>query len=185
MVKDSALSRMAIGDSIVTLRKPGANDQPVSGILETYHGDDISDDDLATEARKSWRHVPDESGKTRSFGDHKSILIWQRYAEPIWMDIAQSDVLSHRVARDEHDERHISPLQLTVVRRCIDLWTNQGDTVFSPFAGIGTAGFVSLELGRKFVGAELKASYFRQAVKNLGAAETQHSTPILLDAMTA
>ena len=87
------------------------------------------------------------------------------------MDINQSDVLSHRVARAEHDERHISPLQLTPVRRCLDLWTNPGDVVFSPFSGIGTVGYVALEMGRKFVGAELKASYYRQAVANLKLAE--------------
>lgn len=98
-------------------------------------------------------------------------MIWQRYAEPIWLDINQSDVLSRSMARDEHDERHISPLQLTAVRRCIDIWTNPGDVVFSPFAGIGTAGYVALELGRRFAGAELKASYFRQAVANLHDAE--------------
>ena len=184
MVKDSALSRMAIGDSIVTLRKPGANDNPVSGILETYYGDDASDDAITAEARRSWRSVSDDRGNARTLGDHKSILIWQRYAEPIWTDIAQSDVLSHRVAREEHDERHISPLQLTVVRRCVDLWTNPNDTVLSPFAGIGTAGYVALELGRKFVGAELKASYFRQAAYNLKLAEVQRGSTDLVDAMT-
>lgn len=179
VVKDSALSRMAIGDSILTLRKPGNNDKPVSGVLAQYHGDDATDDQLSAEARTSWRSEPDESGRARSFGDHKSILIWQRYAEPIWMDIAQSDVLSHRVAREEHDERHISPLQLTVVRRCIALWTNPDDVVLSPFAGIGTAGYVALELGRRFVGAELKPSYFRQAVSNLTIAETHKNSGML------
>ncbi len=167
VVKDSALSRMAVGDSIVTLRKPGLNDHPVSGIFETYYGDDIGDEKLSSEAKVSWRSEPDEYGRARTFGDHKSIMIWQRYADPVWMDIAQSDVLSRRMARDDHDERHISPLQLTVCRRCIDLWTNTGDVVLSPFSGIGTAGYVAIELGRKFVGAELKASYYRQACDNL------------------
>ncbi len=166
VVKDSALSRMAIGDSIVTLRKPGVNDEPVSGVLDTYYGDDQTDDDLTAEANRTH----DRSG-ARSLKDHKSILVWQRYAEPIWMDIAQSDVLSHRVAREEHDERHISPLQLTAVRRCVQLWTNPGDIVFSPFAGIGTAGYVAVDLGRKFCGAELKPSYYRQAVANIKTVE--------------
>jgi DNA modification methylase len=171
VVKDSALSRMAIGDSIVTLRKPGQNDKPISGIFDTYYGDDATDADLDVEAARTWHSVTDPSGKGRSPAEHKSILIWQRYAEPVWTDIAQSDVLSHRVARDEADERHISPLQLTVIRRCIDLWSNPGDIVLSPFSGIGSAGYVALELGRKFVGAELKESYFKQAVSNLTAAE--------------
>jgi len=165
IVKDSALSRMAVGDSIVTLRKPGENDEPVSGIFTEYHGDDLSDERLTAEARATLE------GDSRTLAQHKSILIWQRYAEPVWTDIAQSEVLSHRLAREEADERHISPLQLTPVRRCIDLWSNPGDVVFSPFAGIGTAGYVAIELGRKFVGVELKASYYRQAVANLTAAE--------------
>ena len=166
VVKDSALSRMGIADSIVTFRKPGTNDQPVAGILETLHSDEQSDDALAAEARRTIN-----SSGSRSLAEHKSILIWQRYAEPIWTDIHQGDTLSFRLARDEHDERHISPLQITPVRRCVDLWTNPGDVVFSPFAGIGTAGYVALEMGRRFVGAELKPSYYRQAAANLRIAE--------------
>jgi DNA modification methylase len=177
IVKDSAMSRMAIGDSIVTLRKPGDNDEPVEGILEIYYGDDATDEQIATEARRTI----DRSG-TRSLAQHKSILIWQRYAEPVWLDIAQSDVLSHRVAREEHDERHISPLQLTPVRRCVQLWTNPGDVVFSPFSGIGTAGYVALEMGRRFVGAELKPSYYRQACANLRLAESQRGRTDLFEA---
>lgn len=168
VIKDSALSRMALGDFIITLRKPGKNAEPVSGIFETYYGDDLSDAELAREAGRSL----DNSG-SRTSATHKSILIWQRYAEPIWDDIVQSDTLSFRLARQEHDERHISPLQLTPVRRCIDLWTNPGDVVFSPFAGIGTAGYVALGMGRRFAGAELKPSYYRQAVANLQAAERE------------
>jgi DNA modification methylase len=89
------------------------------------------------------------------------------------MDIAQSDVLSHRVAREEADERHISPLQLTVIRRCYQIWTNPGDIVLSPFAGIGSEGYCAVEMGRKFIGIELKASYYRQAVANIKSAEQQ------------
>lgn len=166
IVKDSAMSRMGIADYIITMRKPGDNDEPVSGIFETYYGDDQSDDEMTSEAKRSW-----DRGGGRSFDAHKSILIWQRYADPVWSDINQSDTLSFRMAREEHDERHISPLQLTPVRRCIDLWTNPGDVVLSPFAGIGTAGYVAVEMGRRFVGAELKASYYRQAVANLRVAE--------------
>lgn len=166
IVKDSALSRMAIADYVITLRKPGENDQPVSGVFETYYGDDATDAEITTEARRSIN-----AGGSRSLAEHKSILIWQRYAEPIWTDINQSDVLSHRMAREEHDERHISPLQLTVIRRSLQTWTNPGDVVLSPFAGIGSAGYVALEMGRRFVGAELKPSYYRQAVANLTAAE--------------
>lgn len=176
IVKDSAMSRMAIADSIITMRKPGHNAEPVAGIFETYYGDDLTDDQLTAEARRSI-----DAGGTRSLDGHKSILIWQRYAEAVWSDINQSDTLSFRMARDEHDERHISPLQLTPVRRCIDLWTNPGDVVFSPFAGIGTAGYVAVEMGRRFVGAELKPSYYRQAVSNLQTAERDRGRTTLFD----
>jgi DNA modification methylase len=166
VVKDSSLSRMSVADYIVTMRKPGKNDEPVSGIFETYYGDDQTDAELTEKAHRSIN----DSG-SRSPAQHKSILIWQRYAEPIWMDIVQSDVLTHRTAREERDERHISPLQLTAVRRCVQIWSNPGDIVFSPFAGIGTAGYVAIEMNRKFIGIELKPSYYRQAVENLHLAD--------------
>ena len=95
---------------------------------------------------------------------------WQQIASPVWMDINPSDTLQYMSAREHDDERHICPLQLEVIRRGIDLWTNPGDVVLSPFAGIGSEGYVSLQMGRKFVGVELKQSYYRQAVENLRTA---------------
>jgi DNA methylase len=92
---------------------------------------------------------------------------WQRYASPVWMDIDASDTLQHRSVREEADERHICPLQLGVIRRGIELWTNPGDTVLSPFAGIGSEGYISVQEGRRFVGVELKPAYFEQACANL------------------
>jgi len=92
---------------------------------------------------------------------------WQQIASPVWMDINPSDTLQYQSARDHDDERHICPLQIEVIRRCVELWTNPGDVVLSPFAGIGSEGHVSLQMGRKFVGIELKESYYRQATKNL------------------
>ena len=89
------------------------------------------------------------------------------------MDIDPSDTLQYRSAREHDDERHICPLQLDVIRRGVDLWTNPGDIVLSPFAGIGSEGFVALEMGRRFIGAELKESYFNQAVQNLANASKQ------------
>jgi DNA modification methylase len=176
VTKDSAISRMAIADKIITLRKPGDNDQPIAGRLEVYYGDDLSDDAQTKQASASW-----ESGGHRTREDHKSIDIWQRYAEPIWSDIVQGDVLSRSLAREEFDERHISPLQLTPIRRCLQLWTNPGDVVLSPFAGIGSAGYVSIEMDRKFVGVELKPSYYRQAVANLRHAEKKRLTGTLFE----
>jgi DNA modification methylase len=96
---------------------------------------------------------------------------WQKVASPVWMDIDPSDTLQYRSAREHDDERHICPLQLEVIRRGVDLWTNPGDVVLSPFAGIGSEGVVALEMGRRFVGAELKESYYRQAAANLRTAE--------------
>ena len=98
---------------------------------------------------------------------------WQRYASPVWMDINPSDTLQRESAREEDDERHICPLQLGVIERAIELWTNPNDLVLSPFAGIGSEGYVALRSGRRFVGVELKESYWQQACKNLAAAERQ------------
>lgn len=100
---------------------------------------------------------------------------WQGIASPVWMDINPSDTLQHRSARENEDERHICPLQLEVIRRCLKLWSNPGDVVLSPFAGIGSEGYVSLAEGRKFIGAELKESYYKQAVANLRNVNAQGS----------
>lgn len=95
---------------------------------------------------------------------------WQKLASPVWMDINPSDTLQYMSARDHDDERHICPLQLEVIKRGIRLWTAPGDVVLSPFAGIGSEGHCAIQMGRKFIGAELKESYYRQAAKNLAAA---------------
>ena len=130
--KDSAMSRQGIPDYLVTMRKPGTNDKPVTHTNETF-----------------------------------PVGIWQKYASPVWTDINPSDTLQFRSAREHDDERHICPLQLQVINRALDLWTNPGDLVLSPFMGIGSEGFCALSAGRKFVGIELKESYYKQAVKNL------------------
>lgn len=105
--------------------------------------------------------------------DDYPVQKWQRVASPIWMDIDPSDTLQYQSAREHDDERHICPLQLEVIRRGIDLWTNPGDIVLSPFAGIGSEGHVALQMGRRFVGVELKASYYQQAARNLSNALRQ------------
>jgi DNA modification methylase len=145
LVKDSCMSRMALADYVVTMRKLGVNPEPVSGRLRDYYGTD--------------RVGIDEE-------DKRSIAVWQRYAEPMWLDIVPGDTLSGKYAREEADERHIAPLQLTVIRRCLELWSNPGDVVLSPFAGIGSECYVALQMGRKAVGVELKPSYYKQAVSN-------------------
>lgn len=108
------------------------------------------------------------------------VTLWQRYASPVWMDIDPGDTLQYRSAREEDDERHICPLQLQVIERAIHLWSNPGDIVLSPFAGIGSEGHVALKMGRKFIGAELKASYFQQASRNLTKASNPSQMEIEL-----
>jgi len=98
---------------------------------------------------------------------------WQQWASPVWMDINQTNVLNKKGARDEKDEKHICPLQLDFIQRCLVLWSNPGDTVFSPFTGIGSEGYMSVKHGRKFIGTELKPSYFKQAAQNIAAAESE------------
>jgi len=106
-------------------------------------------------------------------GEDYPVDKWQKVASPVWMDIDPSDTLQFRSAREHDDERHICPLQLEVIRRGVDLWTNPGDVVLSPFMGIGSEGYVSLQMARRFVGVELKKSYYEQAVRNLGSATMQ------------
>lgn len=96
---------------------------------------------------------------------------WQQYASPVWMDTRETDVLNAH--RGPNDEKHICPLPLDLIERCVTLWSNPGDVVLSPFMGIGSEGFQSLKLRRKFVGVELKAEYFRQACENLKGAASQ------------
>lgn len=100
-----------------------------------------------------------------------SIALWQRYASPVWFDINQTRVLNYRVARTDKDEKHIAPLQLDVAERAIDLWTNAGDIVFTPFAGIGTEVVSAVKLGRRGIGVELKREYYEWALKNCQDAE--------------
>lgn len=113
--------------------------------------------------------------------DDFPISVWQRYASPVWMDINPSNTLQYRTAKENNDERHICPLQLDVIERAVKLWSNPGDTVLSPFAGIGSEGYVAVKDGRKFIGIELKASYFELACKNLTIAEEESHTLTLFD----
>jgi hypothetical protein len=168
IVKDSTISGQGLADYVVTFRKPGDNPDPVSGCFDRYIG--------AGEG-------PD-FGKYTSASDGRnwfSIEVWQRYASPVWTDINQTRTLQYRGGRDEKDEQHISPLQLDVIERCIQLWSNPGDTVLTPFLGIGSEVWGAVNLGRKGIGIELKPSYFRQAVKNLAALDEQRGTATLLD----
>jgi hypothetical protein len=146
--KDSSMSRQGIPDYLVTMRKPGINDKPVN-------------------------HYRDEKECVENDGDKEKIFpvdLWQQYASPVWMDIRPNRTLQHRAAKDNQDERHICPLQLDVIERAMELWTRKDDLVFSPFSGIGSEGYVALRMGRKFIGSELKESYFELAKTNLQSA---------------
>ena len=170
IVKDSTLSGQGLADYVVTFRKPGDNPEPVAGGFHRYVG----------EGRE-----PDRSKYTMPMDGRNwySIEVWQRYASPVWTDINQSRTLQYRSARDEKDEVHISPLQLDVIERCIDLWSNPDDIVLTPFLGIGSEVYCAVNMGRRGIGIELKPSYFVQAVKNLEALEKAPGS--MLDAMEA
>lgn len=159
--KDSAMSRQGVPDQVIVMRKPGPNPEPVFKKPESFPVDR-----------------------------------WQKYASPVWVtaeevddegfgiateDIDQTDTLQVRSARDERDEKHLCALQLEVIRRCIHLWSNPNDVIWSPFMGIGSEGYVALKEGRRFVGAELKDTYFAQAVRNLQAAEAPPKQTSIFD----
>lgn len=162
VVKDSSMSRQGIPDYVCTFRKPGKNPEPVAGEFDHYAGDV-------------------EEFNRRPNKGNLSIDIWQRYASPVWDDINQTNVLGYRNARADNDDRHIAPLQLDVIERCLQLWSNPGDVVLSPFAGIGSEGVGSLRVGRKFVGIELKDTYFEHACNFLQQEEEKQKQPSLFD----
>ena len=183
IVKDSCMSRQGIADYLVTMRKPGVNAEPVAGMFDRYIGMDGPKGigapcEFCDGVGKVTSIMPDDYGtvydcvcRRSNAATRFSIDVWQRYASPVWMDIDPSDTLQRESAREDDDERHICPLQLQVIERGMELWSNPGDTVYSPFMGIGSEGYVALRCGRRFIGSELKRSYWEQAVRNLKAAE--------------
>lgn len=144
--KDSSMSRVGGSDYILVFRKPGENKIPI----EHQDKDPIKENYLPVD-------------------------LWQKYASPVWYDINYSNTLQYLSARADKDEKHICPLQLETIERCLHLWSNEGDTVLSPFAGIGSEGHESIRLNRKFVGIELKESYFEQMKRNLEIFEKSRS----------
>lgn len=136
--KDSSLSRTGIPDYILVFRNAGDNLVPITH-QETNE--------------KKENYLP--------------VSLWQKYAEPVWYDINYSDTLQYTSAREDKDEKHICPLQLETIRRCLHLWSNEGETVLSPFGGIGSEGYESLRLNRNYIGIELKESYYNQMQRNL------------------
>lgn len=131
--------------------------------------------------------IPDYLLIFRKEGDNKApvtntsipVDLWQKYASPVWMDIDYGYTLNGRAGRAEKDEKHICPLQLETIERAIHLWTNEGETVFTPFAGIGSELFQAIKMNRKAIGIELKKSYYDLAVKNCKAANEDKKQPLL------
>lgn len=166
ILKDSTISGQGLADYMVMFRKPGENPEPVSGPFTEWAGDDSMD--VSREAyERHAQETRDDGREPWPYDKWVSILIWQRYASPVWSDIRQTRTLQYRTARDEKDELHISPLQLDVIERCVDLWSLPGENVLTPFMGIGSEVYVAAQKGRKGIGIELKPSYYQQAVKNL------------------
>lgn len=147
LCKDSAMSRNGLPDYVVTFRRPGENASPIE------HPDGLT----------TYAGASDPGGD----GVKRSHNIWRAYASPVWMDIRQTRTLNGRNAGDEKDEKHICPLQLDTIERCITLWSNPGDVVFTPFMGIGSEVCGAVALGRRGVGIELKKSYYEQAIRNV------------------
>lgn len=160
--KDSSMCAMGLPDYIVTLRKPGGNPEPIS------HGRGFEQYIGMMEEPKD----PKNDDPRKNKYSHK---VWQRYASPVWWDINQTNTLNAKAARDEKDERHICPLQLDTIARCYELWTNDGDTVLSPFGGIGSEGYQAVKMGRKSISIELKSSYYEQNVRNHMAADREQT----------
>ena len=161
LCKDSAMCRQGLPDYVLTFRKKGENEEPIKRKdgLSRYIGSEM----------------PNEKGVKFS---HET---WRRYASPVWMDINQTRVLSFREARDNQDEKHICPLQLDVIERCIELWSNEGDTFLTPFAGIFSEVYTAVKMNRKAVGIELKESYFDQGLKNMEHLKKEESQITLFE----
>lgn len=145
--KDSSMSRMGIPDYLVTFRKPGENPERIEHTNESY-------------PVGHWQQV--------------AAPAWNEYASPVWWDINQSDTLNRNGAREEQDEKHICPLQLPVIERGVELWSNPDDVVLDPFDGIGSTGYQAVKMGRRHIGIELKGSYFKMASDNLKLAEEEY-----------
>jgi len=159
LVADSIDCGVAAGDQLLTFRKIGENPVPVAhpvGMLE-YAGERKMPADLL--AYRGWKGKQTEN--------RFSHWIWRQYADCMWDDIRINRVLPYRDCREEDDEKHVHPLQLDVIDRCVVLFSNPGETCFTPFMGVGSEVYSPVMLGRRGMGAELKTAYFRQAVKNV------------------
>ena len=172
--KDSSMCRQGLPDYLVTMRKPGENPELIAHPegFDSYIGED------EPEGAKIERPQPDAEKyeKKEKYNEVPvySHQVWRKYASPVWMDIRQSNTLNGKSAREEQDERHICPLQLDVIARGINLWTNENDIVLDPFAGIGSSNYVALKMGRRTIGVELKENYYNLALENVEKADMDY-----------
>lgn len=176
LVEDSSRCGVASADYLLLFRKGGKNPEPIThpnGLLD-YAGE---------------RKIPADVMKFRGYKGNQiqnkySHWIWRQYASAFWDDVRIDRVLPYRESREQEDEKHVHPLQLDVIERALVLWSNEGDTVLTPFMGVGSEVYSSVRLGRKGVGIELKPTYFRQAKKNMELVGKEITyTPTLFDTM--
>lgn len=160
IVNDSAGCRVAGADYVLVFRKSGENKEPITHPdgLKKYAGEEPIPGDLL-------------AGFSNYTGDQRKNLlshwIWRRYASPVWMDIRSGRLMPYKEARETDEEKHVCPLQLDVIERCLTLWSNPGDVVLTPFLGVGSEAYASLINGRRAIGVELKETYYRQALRNI------------------
>jgi DNA modification methylase len=175
IVEDSSRCTVASADYLLVFRRKGKNAVPVThpvGLLEYAGARQIPSDVLSY---KGWTG--------NQIQNRYSHWIWRQYASAFWDDVRLDRVLPHREARDAEDEKHVHPLQLDVIDRALVLWSNPGETVLTPFMGVGSEVYGAVRAGRRAVGVELKPSYYRQAVKNVADAENASVEPTLFDAV--
>lgn len=153
---DSSFSRVGMPEYLIVVRKWAMTDEEEAMISPVPHT-------KSTFPLDQWQQWASPVWRTTADAEEP----WQRYGLPVWMDVNHKDVLNVRAAREDKDERHMCPLSLDLIERCLGLWSNPGDTILSPFGGVGSEGIGSLRHGRKFVGVELKESYWNRACLNL------------------
>ncbi len=169
IVEDSTECFTAMPDYILVFKKKGVNEVPVTHPVGLKHY--AGHTPILPEMTEKYGTFEQLKAKYKDHQDPKtnklSHIIWQRYASSVWDDIRIDEVLKFKDSKDEDDEKHVHPLQLDVIDRCVELWSNPGETVLTPFMGVGSEVFSPVSMGRKAIGIELKDTYFKQATINL------------------
>jgi DNA modification methylase len=176
VTKDMSMIRMGLSDKVMVFKKPGENEVPIqlkdrrfTSYVPMHEYDNFPR--TIDGFNERWGFDPESKYSKQEQYSHQ---VWQRYASPVWMDISQTNVLQYTTARDQNDEKHICPLQLDVIQRVILLYSNEGETVLSPFGGIGSEGYQALRMNRKSISIELKPSYFEINKRNHRSAVEQN-----------